>query len=68
MLSASETKSLIERVGGDRNFGRLLGIDNKPWWMQRVNNWKRRGLPASVMVEHYDTIQRLRAEEQRKPS
>lgn len=60
-MTPAETSLLIEKAGGDSSFGRLLGIDSMPGWQQRVNNWKRRGIPSSVVVEHYDTISALRA-------
>lgn len=59
-MSPNETSELIDKAGGSTAFGRLLGIDTVDGWQQRVNNWKRRGLPSAVELEHYDTIQRLR--------
>lgn len=59
-MTPSESSLLIEAAGGDSEFGRLLGIDGEDGWQQRVNNWKRRGIPAAVQLEHYDTIERLR--------
>jgi hypothetical protein len=64
-MSPSETSNLIKKAGGDTAFGTLLGI-TKGKWQQRVNNWKRRGLPASVELEHYDTLQSLQAKQDRK--
>lgn len=58
--SASEASELITEAGGDAEFGKLLGIDGDPGYLQRVNNWKRRGLPSVVVLEHYETIQKLR--------
>lgn len=62
-MSPAETTSLIGAAGGDSAFARLLGIDGQPGYQQRVNNWKRRGIPPSVVIEHYDTIQRLSREQ-----
>lgn len=59
-MEAPETASLIAAAGGDAAFARLLGIDHKPGIAQRVNNWKRRGIPSEVLVDHYDTIRELR--------
>lgn len=67
-MNPSESAALIEKAGGDSEFGRLLGLDRKPGWQQRVNNWKRRGIPSDVVLEHYETFQRLRTEKHRKPS
>lgn len=61
-MDKNETIRLIEHVGGDAAFARLIGIDGKPGFQQRVNNWKRRGMPDSVVLEHYEAIHRLRRE------
>ena len=58
-MDPQSTKAIIEEAGGDAAFARLLGIDKKPGFQQRVNNWKRRGIPGSVAYEHYSVIQRL---------
>lgn len=55
-----ETRELIEAAGGDRAFARLLGLDTAPGYQQRINNWKRRGMPAAVVLDHLETIQALR--------
>lgn len=62
-MTPSESERVILAAGGDSAFGRLLGIDQEPGFQQRVNNWKRRGIPSSVLLEHYDTIRKLRAQE-----
>lgn len=67
-MNANESADLIDRVGGPTAFGKLLGIDRGDGWVQRVSNWRTRGIPASVILDHYDTIQQLRAEKRRKPS
>jgi hypothetical protein len=59
-MTPEESVVLIERAGGDSAFGRLLGIDRFPHWQQRVNNWKRRGIPSEVVVDHYDVITELK--------
>ena len=58
-MDAKQTEELINRVGGDIAFAKLLGIDNGSF-QQRVNNWKRRGMPSSVELEHYEILQTLR--------
>lgn len=58
-MDAEKTTLLIDAVGGDKAFARLLGIDDKPGFQQRVNNWKRRGMPADVVLDHLRLIQRL---------
>lgn len=59
-MTKDETAELIAAVGGDSAFAKLLGIDAEPYVAQRINNWKRRGMPSSVELEHYDTIRQLR--------
>ena len=56
-----ETQKLIKAAGGDTAFARLLGIGGHKGCQQRVNNWKRRGIPPSVVLDHFEMIQRLRA-------
>ena len=60
-MTKDETKTLITAAGGDTAFARLLGISEQEGVAQRVNNWKRRGLPPIVELEHYETIQSLKA-------
>lgn len=59
-MDATETTEVIAAAGGDVEFARLLKIDQTKWFRQRVSNWKRRGMPAAVVLAHYDQIQRLR--------
>lgn len=42
---------LIESLGGPAKVAKLLGYDS-PGGIQRVHNWKARGIPASVKLEH----------------
>jgi DNA-binding transcriptional regulator YdaS (Cro superfamily) len=60
-MNAKETAKLIDSVGGDSAFARLLGIDREEFAQQKVNNWKRRGLPPKVELEHYELLKKLRA-------
>lgn len=59
-IQKEEVARVINHAGGDTEFARLLGIDDQPGFQQRVNNWKRRGMPAAVALEHYAVIQELR--------
>lgn len=59
-MSPNETAELIDAAGGDSAFAKLLGIDKEPGVAQRVNNWKRRGIPPSVVLAHYGVIQVLK--------
>lgn len=61
-MTKSETKRIIRAAGGDAAFAKLLGIEQQEGVAQRVNNWKRRGLPPAVELEHYDTIRALKAQ------
>jgi len=56
-----ETRALIEAAGGDRAFARLLGLDATPYAVQRVNNWKRRGMPPAVVLANQHVLAKLRA-------
>lgn len=60
-IDPEEAKSLIDAAGGDTKFAELLGIEGKDGFQQRVNNWRRRGMPAAVVLEHYEVLKRLRA-------
>lgn len=60
-MDKNETREIIEAAGGDRAFARLLGLDTTPGYQQRINNWKRRGMPAAVVLDHLATIQSLQA-------
>lgn len=40
-------KELIEKHGGTKSFAELIGVS-----VQRVANWKRRGIPAKVKLEN----------------
>ena len=59
-MNTHESRKIIEAAGGDRAFARLLGLELRPGIQQRINNWKRRGIPAAVLLRHFDAIDRLR--------
>lgn len=59
-MNASETTKIIALAGGDVEFAKLLQLDDTKWFRQRLNNWKRRGMPSAVVLAHYDQIQNLR--------
>jgi hypothetical protein len=67
-MTGAEASTLIRTAGGPSAFGRLLGINVKRGWQQRVNNWKRRGIPPEILLEHQDTIRRLRHKTSRRSS
>ena len=65
-MNTHESRKIIEAAGGDRAFARLLGLELRPGIQQRINNWKRRGMPAAVVLDHLDTIRSLRPTESRE--
>ena len=51
---------IIAAAGGNVAFARLIGLDPaKPTNAQRVYNWKRRGIPASIVLANLRLIRRL---------
>jgi hypothetical protein len=58
-MDAKEAADLIEAAGGDSAFAQLLGLTEQPGFQQRVNNWKRRGIPARVALEHRRVLESL---------
>ncbi len=47
-------KDLIDSLGGSTKVAELLGLKDKPGGVQRVNNWKTRGIPSDVRLAHLD--------------
>ena len=45
-------KNLIDIMGGPTKVAQLLGIVNERGVIQRISNWKKRGIPAQVMLTH----------------
>lgn len=60
-MNKDETREIIKAAGGDRAFARLLSLDGTPGYQQRINNWKRRGIPAAVVLDHLPTIRALQS-------
>lgn len=65
-MSPNEAKKIISAAGGVTGFAKLLGLADTPWHKQRISNWLRRGIPPSVLIEHYNVIQRLRGDDAKK--
>jgi len=61
-MTPEETVRIIEAAGGDTKFAELLGINDTPGFQQRVNNWKRRGMPPAVILQHLPVITQLRGD------
>ena len=49
-------KEIIDSLGGPAEVVRLLGLSGKPGQVQRVHNWKSRGIPARVRLDHPDVF------------
>lgn len=47
----AEDQALIEQLGGPSQLAKLLGF-KKPGGVQRIQNWKVRGIPALVKLAH----------------
>jgi len=48
---------IIDALGGPAKVAELLGIADKPGSVQRVWNWKTRGIPPRVLLDHPDVFQ-----------
>jgi len=48
-------KTMIEILGGPSKVAQLLGF-NKKGGVQRVNNWRTRGIPARVKLQFADVF------------
>jgi len=59
-MTPEESRALIVAAGGDIAFAKRLGLPPKKNLQQRVNNWRRRGIPASVVLDHYKAIDELK--------
>lgn len=59
-MDAEESANLIAVAGGPKKFAEFLGLDKDDGVKQRIGNWKRRGIPAEVVLEHYELFQRLK--------
>jgi hypothetical protein len=58
-MTPEESSKLIAAAGGDKEFATLIGLVEEPGYKQRVNNWKRRGIPADVVLANLDVIRDL---------
>jgi hypothetical protein len=58
-MTPDQSSKLIEAAGGDRAFAEMIGIANEDGSTQRVNNWKRRGIPPQILLDHQAVIKRL---------
>lgn len=59
-MNPNESTKVILAAGGDAAFAKMIGLDPAAKGIcQRVNNWKRRGIPASVVLENLKIIRQL---------
>lgn len=49
-----DDKNLIEYHGGSTKLAAKLGYDADKGGVQRVNNWKVRGIPSAVKIDRPD--------------
>lgn len=49
-------KTLIDRLGGPAKLAQKLGLSDRPGQIQRISNWKKRGIPARVMLAFPDVF------------
>jgi hypothetical protein len=57
MENIERDRGLIESLGGPAKVSDLLGLD-RAGGVQRVQNWKSRGIPAAVKVSRPDLFMR----------
>ena len=43
---------IIDDLGGPSKLSELLGYDKTHGGVQRIQNWKKRGIPSSVKISH----------------
>ncbi|APR40469.1 hypothetical protein BTO02_33200 [Paraburkholderia sp. SOS3] len=63
---------IIDELGGPTKLAERLGYDKASGGVQRIQNWKWRGIPAHVKVEHpeifmTDLIDRVKASDDAQP-
>lgn len=49
-------KNIIDALGGPAKFAKLIGIYANKGSLQRVFNWKKRGIPAQVLLDHQKVL------------
>lgn len=56
-------RELIDKLGGPAKVAAALGFDLKKGGVQRVHNWRSRGIPPRVKLEHAAVFQSPQAVE-----
>lgn len=62
--SMTTDADLIEQLGGPAALAKRLGYDKANGGVQRVQNWKKRGIPPGVKLKHPDVF--LKAKKPRR--
>ncbi|WP_338615522.1 hypothetical protein [Pigmentiphaga sp. CHJ604] len=52
---------LIDKLGGPTRVAELLDMAGEPGVVQRISNWKRRGIPAKVLLKHGEVLRQAEA-------
>jgi hypothetical protein len=63
LATAEEDRRLIERLGGASKVAEMLGYAKEKGGVQRVHNWKERGIPPAVKLTRPDLFLRSLSEE-----
>lgn len=63
---------IIDDLGGPSKLAELLGYDKTHGGVQRIQNWKKRGIPSSVKIAHpelfmTELIDRIKASDDSQP-
>lgn len=56
-IDPSDDWELIQAMGGPAAVARMLGF-KLPRGIQRVQNWKQRGIPARILLDHPKVFRR----------
>lgn len=51
-VGMESAQKIIDRLGGPAKLAEKLGLSGRPGQIQRISNWKKRGIPARVMLDH----------------
>ena len=53
-LATDADRQTIDRLGGPTKLAELLGYDKSKGGVQRIQNWKDRGIPSAVKLQRPD--------------
>jgi hypothetical protein len=53
-LASDADRQTIDRLGGPTKLAELLGYDKRKGGVQRIQNWKERGIPPGVKLMRPD--------------